>query len=149
MLMMPRLDGFEVCRGIRADPATAHILIVLVTALSAADDRVRGFEAGADDYFTKPVDGPALMARIPSLLRQKRYYEGILRDRLPMMAATRAHGWVSPEEHAHTVACWRTDLNLMNNVAQLVKIIFDDEQQWPALLHRAHAAPNPMIKSRQ
>ena len=82
------------------------------------------------------------MARIPSLLRQKRYYEGIFRDRFPMMAATRANGWVSPEEHAHTVVCWRTDLNLMNNVAQLVKIIFDDEQQWPAPSSARRAEPD-------
>src|SRR5271166_3887256 len=72
-VMMPRLDGFETCRRIKADPVTAHIPVVMITGLSDVADRVRGFEAGADDYFTEPVDGPALMAPIPSLLRQKRY----------------------------------------------------------------------------
>jgi two-component system cell cycle response regulator len=77
-VMMPELDGFEVCRCIKADPATAHIPVIMVTALSDVDDLVRGFEAGADDFVTKPVNGLALMARIDSQLRRKRDYEHIL-----------------------------------------------------------------------
>ena len=77
-VMMPELDGFEVCRCIKADPATAHIPVIMVTALSDVDDLVRGFEAGADDFVTKPVNGLALMARIDLQLRRKRDYEDIL-----------------------------------------------------------------------
>jgi len=77
-VMMPELDGFEVCRCIKADPATAHIPVIMVTALSGVDDLVRGFEAGADDFVTKPVNGLALMARIDLQLRRKRDYEHIL-----------------------------------------------------------------------
>src|SRR5271166_4107866 len=76
-VLMPRLDGFETCRRIRADPATAHIPVVMVTALDV-DDLVRGLEAGADDFLTRPINDIALMARIRSQLRQKRYYESIL-----------------------------------------------------------------------
>src|SRR6266851_6314191 len=56
-VMMPGLDGFETCRRIKADPATADIPVIMVTALSDVDDLVRGFEAGADDFVTKPFNG--------------------------------------------------------------------------------------------
>jgi PleD family two-component response regulator len=81
-VMMPGLDGFETCRRIRANPATVHIPVVMVTALQDVDDLVRGFEAGADDFLTIPVNSLALIARIRSQLRQKRYYESLLEQSL-------------------------------------------------------------------
>jgi two-component system cell cycle response regulator len=70
-VMMPGLDGFEVCRRLKADPTTRHIPVVLVTALDGRRDRLSGLEAGADDFLTKPIDDVALLARVRSLTRLK------------------------------------------------------------------------------
>jgi two-component system cell cycle response regulator len=74
-VMMPEMDGFEVCRRLKADPATDGIPVVMVTALSEVADRVRGLQSGADDFLTKPVNDVALFARVRSLVRLKRMTE--------------------------------------------------------------------------
>ncbi|ANK72072.1 MULTISPECIES: PleD family two-component system response regulator [Ensifer] len=70
-IMMPGLDGFEVCERLKANPKTAHIPVVMVTALDQPSDRVRGLKAGADDFLTKPVNDLQLMSRVKSLVRLK------------------------------------------------------------------------------
>ena len=70
-VMMPGIDGIEVCKRIKADAATQHIPVVMVTALDQPEDRVRGLEAGADDFLTKPVNDISLFCRIKSLVRLK------------------------------------------------------------------------------
>ena len=70
-VMMPEMDGFETCRRLRADTATRHIPIVMVTALDGRRDRITGLEAGADDFLTKPIDDVTLFARVRSLTRLK------------------------------------------------------------------------------
>ncbi|MCX6545769.1 MAG: response regulator [Acidobacteria bacterium] len=72
-VMMPGINGFEVCRRIKSDPATRLTPVVLVTTLDGRDDRIRGMDAGADDFLTKPVDGMELRARVRALLRLKRF----------------------------------------------------------------------------
>jgi two-component system cell cycle response regulator len=70
-VMMPGMDGFQVCRRLKDDPATRHVPVVLVTALDGRADRVAGLEAGADDFLTKPIDDVMLFARVRSLVRLK------------------------------------------------------------------------------
>ncbi|WP_191084083.1 PleD family two-component system response regulator [Roseococcus microcysteis] len=70
-VMMPGMDGYEVCRALKADIRTQHIPVVMVTALTDSTERVRGLEAGADDFLSKPVDNATLFARLRALLRVK------------------------------------------------------------------------------
>ncbi len=70
-VMMPGMDGFEVCQRLKENKKTLHIPVVMVTALSDTADRVRGLEAGADDFLTKPVNDIALFSRVRSLVRLK------------------------------------------------------------------------------
>jgi len=84
-VMMPKMDGFEVCRRLRADPSLPFIPIIMVTAKADPKDVVAGLEAGGDEYLTKPVDQPALVARVKSMLRIKN-----LHDTVEALAAERA-----------------------------------------------------------
>ena len=70
-VMMPGMDGFEVCRRLKEDAETRHIPVVLVTALDGRTDRVAGLDAGADEFLTKPIDDVLLFARVRSLTRLK------------------------------------------------------------------------------
>jgi two-component system cell cycle response regulator len=82
-VMMPGMDGFEVCDRLKSNPQTQHIPVIMVTALDQPQDRVKGLEAGADDFLTKPVSDIALFARVKSLVRLK-----MLTDELRSRAAT-------------------------------------------------------------
>ena len=95
-VMMPDLDGFEVCRRLKSNPATHFIPVVMVTALDSPADRVRGLDAGADDFLTKPVSDVVLIARVRSLTRLK-----MMTDELRMRAITSHEiGIQSPERDA-------------------------------------------------
>ncbi len=105
-VMMPDMDGYEVCRHLREQPETMHIPIVMVTALSDTADRVVGLEAGADDFLTKPVDDLALFSRVRSLLRFKVTFDE-LRLRLGVndgaALGERALRWGEPVEGARVL----------------------------------------------
>uniref|UniRef100_Q07L67 diguanylate cyclase n=1 Tax=Rhodopseudomonas palustris (strain BisA53) TaxID=316055 RepID=Q07L67_RHOP5 len=95
-VMMPDMDGFEVCRRLKANPKTHFIPVVMVTALDSPADRVRGLEAGADDFLTKPVADVVLIARVRSLTRLK-----MMTDELRMRAVTSFEiGVQQPEREA-------------------------------------------------
>ncbi len=95
-VMMPDMDGFEVCRRLKSNPKTHHIPVVMVTALDQPSDKVRGLDAGADDFLTKPIAELALIARVRSLARLK-----MVTDELRMRVLTSHEiGIQSPEREA-------------------------------------------------
>ena len=79
-VMMPDLDGYDVARRLKQDPRTADIPVILVTALDGSENRASGFEAGAEEFITKPVNAVELLARVNSLLRLKQYRNALTRQ---------------------------------------------------------------------
>jgi DNA-binding response OmpR family regulator len=76
-VVMPEMSGYEVCRKIRENPATQILPVVMVTALDPGEERIKGLDAGADDFLTKPINQAELLARIRSLLRIKELYDTV------------------------------------------------------------------------
>jgi two-component system cell cycle response regulator len=79
-IMMPGMTGYEVCKKLKGDKKTLHIPIVMVTALTEKAEKIKGIEAGADDFLNKPVDVNELMVRVKSLLRIKYYHDSLLEE---------------------------------------------------------------------
>src|ERR1700736_3432870 len=125
-VMMPELDGFEVCRRIKADPTMADIPVIMVTALSHVDDLVRGFEAGADDFVTKPFKQLELVARVRLQLRKKQDSERIREQALvdPLTGAFNARYFDAhaPRLAARCSAAYRPVAALMIDVDNLKQI---------------------------
>lgn len=76
-IMMPGMDGYEVCKAIRANPATEDVPVVMITALSSKSDRIRSIEAGAEDFISKPFDSAEVLARVRMLLRVRELSDGL------------------------------------------------------------------------
>src|SRR5918992_1997988 len=76
-VVMPEMSGYEVCRKLRSNPATQLLPIVMVTALDPGQERIKGLDAGADDFLTKPINQAELLARVRSLLRIKGLYDTV------------------------------------------------------------------------
>jgi two-component system cell cycle response regulator len=91
-VMMPGMNGFEVCRRLKNAPMTAHLPVVMVTALDQPSDRLKGLDAGADDFLTKPVDDTALLARVRSLVRLK----SVMDELRTRAVASRDYGFDDP-----------------------------------------------------
>jgi adenylate cyclase len=79
-VVMPEMSGYEVCRAIRATPSTMMLPVIMVTALDPGEERIKGIEAGADDFLTKPINQPELLARVRSLLRIKELHDEVKRQ---------------------------------------------------------------------
>lgn len=113
-VMMPGMDGFEVCSRIKANPEKAHIPVVMVTALTDVQDKVRGLEAGADDFLSKPINDTALMARVRSLARLK-------------MALDE---WRIRENAANQFGVVTEKTNLMNEPVQGARILLIEDKEF-------------------
>ncbi len=113
-VMMPGMDGFEVCRRIKSDPATAHIPVVMVTALTDSSDRIKGLEAGADDFLSKPLNDIALMSRVRSLVRLKMTVDE----------------WRVRENTATQLGVVDTAANAMNEPVENARILVIEDQSY-------------------
>ena len=111
-VMMPGMDGFEVCKRIKANPATAHIPVVIVTALTDSSDRIKGLEAGADDFLSKPLNDTALMSRVRSLVRLKMTVDE----------------WRVRENTATQLGVTETTANAMNEPVEHARVLVIEDQ---------------------
>ncbi|HEY1095844.1 MAG TPA: PleD family two-component system response regulator [Alphaproteobacteria bacterium] len=124
-IMMPGMDGFEVCKHLKADPATQHIPVVMVTALTDIADRVRGLEAGADDFLSKPVNDLALMSRVRSLIRLKMTVdEWMLREE-----TAQQFGYIASEMNLHDVPTKEAQILLVESNAMEAQRIVETLQR--------------------
>lgn len=132
-VMMPGLDGFQVCRRLKDDPATRHIPVVLVTALDGREDRIAGLEAGADEFLTKPIDEVMLLSRVRSLTRLKAVMDE-LRHR---------------EASGRRMGVIETSSSRLGGTGGRIVVVDDHERQGPRLLqelsgeHRVQLVTSP------
>lgn len=98
---MPRLSGIEVCRRIKNNPETMLVPVVMITALTATQDRIAGIEAGADDFLNKPVKRETLLARVRSLLRLKAFTDDLERAETVLFALARSIEEKDPYTQGH------------------------------------------------
>jgi signal transduction histidine kinase len=114
-VMMPGMDGFEVCRRIRADSRLAEAPIIMVTVLDDRESRLQGLEAGADDFITKPFDSSELRARVRTTARLNRYRrlweERVARERAEELARRRAHELITLQEANESKSRFVSDLS--------------------------------------
>ncbi len=119
-VLMPGLDGHDVCRAVRDDPALAMLPVVMVTALEDREDRVRGLEAGADDFLSKPLNPPELVARVRSLLRIRRLYETVQRQAAQLASWNRTLEARVAEEVSHVEKLQRLKRFFSPQLAELI-----------------------------
>jgi putative two-component system response regulator len=100
-VMMPHLNGFEVCERIKSNPETDLIPVILVTSLTDKEDRIRGIKAGADDFLTRPVDHAELLARVRSLLKLKFRTDELERAESVLFTLARSIEGKDPYTHGH------------------------------------------------
>lgn len=137
-VMMPDMDGFEVCRRIKADPRSTHIPVVMVTALSHVADRVKALEAGADDFLTKPVNDLALFARARSLMRLK-----MMMDEWRVRESTTNRFELGTAGTAAAVDCGKAAVLLVASPGEssrrIGEVLAQDEDQVTLVLNAAEA----------
>ncbi len=132
-VMMPRMDGYEVCQRLKASPEGKLLPVVMVTALGQIADRVRGLEVGADDFIVKPIERVELVARVRSLLRVKQLYDRLDDAQRTIFSLARAVEAKDSSLEAHTE---RVGMNA-RRVGQMLGLADDalDDLLWGGVIH--------------
>ena len=138
-VVMPGLDGYEVCRHIRADAATGFLPVVMVTA-SGEQEKRRAIEAGADDFIAKPFDHDELLARVRSLLRIKRYHDTIATFLSPQVAGLVSSDATALESHRAEITLLACELREFAAFAEAV-----EPEELMTVLRGYHAAAGEEI----
>lgn len=133
-IMMPKLSGYELCQRLRADPATALLPVVLVTSLDPHEERVKGIEAGADDFLGKPINQAELLARVRSLLRIKTLVDTVQRQSDELAALNASLERRVAEQVQQMERLSRLKRFLSPQLARL--IVSDDDAADPLRSHR-------------
>jgi two-component system, cell cycle response regulator len=125
-VMMPGMDGFEVCRRIKSDPKTTHVPVIMVSALDQTSDQIQGLKAGADDFLTKPVDDIALVTRVKNLARLKTLNDEMLMriadgSEIALLQGTGAD-WANVEAGARILVVEDQERDVQRVVAALAKM---------------------------
>jgi CheY-like chemotaxis protein len=138
-IMMPGLDGYEVCRRLKADPETADIPVIFLTAKSDEEGEQRGFDLGAVDYITKPISPPLLLARVKAQLSLKEARDALQRNHMEDKQRFRAgHGTTNGDQHAEVDLCVH-DHSRVPYAADHYHVVTGTV----APLWRPHVAPGP------
>ncbi len=127
-VIMPGMNGFEVCRHIRENPATAAMPIIFLTARGQDDDRIEGFRAGGDDYLTKPFNLEELILRVQAVLRRSTTLPVVPTDRLTVGEITLDIQSFSVQTHAGTVLLTPTEFELLHYLMAHAGQIFSSER---------------------
>ncbi len=130
-VMMPGMDGYEVCRRLKRDDRTRHIPVVMLTALTDTDDRIRGLEAGADDFLSKPVDDFDLFARLEALARYNTVaHELRQREASNQQSATLTSSEQAELDRAATLLVIDSDERAANRMAQSLRVAGHTVATW-------------------
>jgi DNA-binding response OmpR family regulator len=126
-VMMPRLDGVDLCRALKTDPTTSHVPVLLLTARADVEDRIAGFDSGADAYLAKPFDAAELLVRVRALIDERRrlraYYNRVALTHASPSATQEASaaGTTSPESPTAEPALSRRETAFLEKVSAVIE----------------------------
>ncbi len=124
-VMMPGMDGYEVCRRIKGEESTRLIPVIMLTALNSLEDRVKGIESGADDFITKPFHKPELLARVKSLIRIRGLMKDLESAQNVLFSLAIALDFNDPYTHGHS----QRVSDLSGRLAAFLKLPYEEEKQ--------------------
>jgi two-component system response regulator MprA len=142
-VLLPGIDGYGVCRALRADPAIADLMVLMLTARDATPDRVAGLDAGADDYLVKPFDHDELLARVRALLRRRP--AAAPAGRLRLADLTLDPGTREVRRGSRTVELTALEFELLRHFLRSPRQVFTRQQLLDAVWGGGNAATSNVV----